>query len=140
MLKKIIFGLLACFMMVSCVVTQKGTSTASVNLQVNVDYSELEYVGEVVGESDQSYLLGIIPVGGRRNTSGAVLSQAPGAFAAALPNNRGISNALYDALQQNPDADFILPISYDSERKVMFLGNKTHYKVRAKVFRLKTTK
>ena len=140
MLKKLIIGLLASTMMFSCVVTQKGTPTASVNLQINVDYSELEYVGEAIGESDQSYLLGAIPVGGRRNTSGAVLSQVPGVLGVALPNNRGISNALYDALQQHPDADFILPVSYESERQVMFLGNKTHYKVRAKVFRLKTTK
>ena len=140
MLKKLIFGLLVSTMMFSCVVTRKGTPTAKVNLQINVDYTEFESVGEVIGESDQSYVFGVIPVGGRRNTSGFVLSQTPGTLGAVLPNNRGVSNALYDALQQNSDADFILPISYESERQVMFLGNKTHYKVRAKVFRLKTTK
>jgi hypothetical protein len=132
--KKILFSAILGSLAFSCVTTQKGTPIAPVNLQVNIDYSQLEYVGEVTGKSTQSYLFGAIPVGGRRFTSGVLSSQFGGI---AVPNNRGISNALYDALKQKPDADFILPVAYESVRYSMFFGNKTEYTVRAKVFRLK---
>lgn len=118
----------------SCVSRQKAVPVANVNVQINIDYSQLEYVGEVTGESSQSYLFGVIPVGGRRLHAGVLVPQFGGI---ALPNNRGVSNALYDALQQKPDADFIMPTSFETERHVMFLGNKTKYTVKAKVFKLK---
>ena len=51
-----------------------------------------------------------------------------------------VNNALYDALQTQPDADFVLPVSVETVKDVMFLGNKTTYTVRAKAYKIKATK
>ena len=120
----------------SCTRQFKSTPVAPVNVQVNVSMADLEYVGEVIGTSTQSYLFGILPIGGRRFHTG-VLSQ-PGFL--SIPANRGTANALYDALQSQADADFVLPVSVEQTTNVMFLGNVTTYTVRAKAYRISTTR
>ncbi len=120
----------------SCTRQFKSTPVAPVNVQVNVSMADLEYVGEVVGTSTQSYLFGVLPIGGRRFHTG-VLSQQSGFL--SIPANRGTANALYDALQSQADADFVLPVSVEQTTNVMFLGNVTTYTVRAKAYRIKTT-
>ena len=121
----------------SCTRQFKSTPVAPVNVQVNVTMDDLEYVGEITGTATQSYLFGILPIGGRRFHTG-VLSQQFGLI--QLPVNRGSSNAIYDALKSQTDADFVLPVSVEQTTNVMFLGNVTTYTVRAKAFKIKTTK
>jgi len=118
----------------SCTMNSKSVASSSLNTQVNLTMGDLEYVGEVTGSATQYYALGL-PIGGRRyytaSTGGLAI---PGAGLV----NRGMSNALYDALMQKPDADFVLPLSMESKKNVMFLGRKEMITVRAKAFRIKT--
>ena len=118
----------------SCTVSRKSTPVSTFNSQVNFTMDDLEYIGDVTGTSTQSYVLGI-PVGGRRYTVGA-LNYPAGIV--GIGANRGINNALYDALKSKPDADFILPVSFESTRNVAFLGSRVTITVRAKVFRIKS--
>jgi hypothetical protein len=133
---KILAGFVLLFAFSSCSYYQKSMVSAPLSVQVELDMDDLEYIGEVQGSSDQSYTL-FIPVGGRRFYRGQTMSQ--GILGSSnIPLNRGAQNALYDALMQKPNADFVLPFSIESVRHVMFLGSRVEYKVRAKAFRIKT--
>lgn len=135
-LNRVIYSIVVAtlFVFTSCTQQFKSTPVAPVNVQVNVTMDDLEYVGEVTGTSTQSYLFGVMPIGGRRFHTGEFTSQS--GFV-ALPQGRGVSNAMYDALQSQADADFVLPVSVEATKNVMFLGNKTTYTVRAKAYKLK---
>lgn len=129
----VITGLLA-----SCsTLTVRSTSRPTVNMQAQFNFSmeDLEYVGEVKGTATQSYLLGI-PIGGRRKHYG-VVGMAGGGLFNLYNKDRAFNNALYDALNSKPDADFILPVSMNVEKHKLFLGSKVTLSVRAKVFKLK---
>lgn len=132
----ILLSALVIFGMSSCTIHQKTIPSASINAQVNLTMSDLEYVGEVSGTSTQSYFL-FIPTGGRKYYVAATTPQS--IFGPSnVPLNRGVQNALYDALQQKPDADFVLPMSVETTRNQMFLGSKRTVTVRAKAFKIKT--
>ena len=93
----------------SCTVYQKSMNTARVNVQMNITLSDMEYVGEVNGTATQSFVLGI-PYGGRRYhypITGFVTG-TPLNLNKFITGNRGLNNAMWDALQQKPDADFLL--------------------------------
>src|SRR5436189_801840 len=88
----------------SCTVyTKTIAGMSNVETQVQFRMEDLEYIGDVSGTADQSFLLGFIPIGNRRyhvaNIGGGGI----------LPNNRLFNNALYDALMQRENADFVLP-------------------------------
>ena len=116
----------------SCTVYTKTIAGTSVETQIQFRMEDLEYIGDVSGTATQSFLFGALPIGGRRfhvaNVGGGGL----------IPNNRMINNALYDALMQREDADFVLPLSTSSVQDQMFLGNRTTLTVRAKAFRIKS--
>jgi hypothetical protein len=111
----------------------KTISGAQLDARVNFQSSDLEYVGEVNGTATQYYILGI-PYGGRRyhtaSTAGSIINTQ--AF------DRAYNNALYDALSQKPDADFVLPLSTESTTNQAFLGRKVTLNIRAKAFKIKT--
>ena len=139
-MKKAIFYLFAFIMVAgvftSCTMRQKATPLAPINAQVNFNMDDLEYIGEVTGNTVQSYVFGI-PYGGRQYHSGILLNQQPG-LGLNLPQSRGLNNALYDALMQSPDADFVLPVSYETVTEQQFLGRKVNLTVKAKAFRIKS--
>ncbi len=116
----------------SCTVYTKTIAGTSVETQVQFRMEDLEYIGDVSGTASQSFLLGIIPIGDRRNH---VANIGGGGL---IGNNRLQNNALYDALMQREDADFVLPLSTSSVRDQMFLGHRTTLTVRAKAFRIKS--
>ncbi len=116
----------------SCTVYTKTIAGTSVETQVQFRMEDLEYIGDVSGTASQSVLLGIIPIGGRRFH---VASIGGGGL---LPSGRLFNNALYDALMQRENADFVLPLSTSSVKDQMFLGNRTTLTVRAKAFRIKS--
>ncbi|HEY8400845.1 MAG TPA: hypothetical protein VIK89_06265 [Cytophagaceae bacterium] len=120
----------------SCTRRTKSTPSTNLNVQVNFNMEDLEYIGEVTGSSKQSYLFGVIPVGGRRFHTGAI-GIGNGGFLGNLSVRRGVNNALYDALMSKPDADFVLPVSYFVESDGMFLGRKDSIIIKAKAFKLK---
>jgi hypothetical protein len=123
----------------SCTTYQKSMNTAPINVQMNITMADMDYVGEVTGTATQSFVLGI-PYGGRRfyypiaEFSGA---SPLGGLNYTLLRNRGLSNAMWDALQQRPDADFLIPVSVDVKTNQEFLGSKKTYTVRAKAFKIK---
>jgi hypothetical protein len=134
MRKRNILVLFSClFLLASCTTYRKAVTTAPVNMQLNISTADLDYVGDVTGTATQNFVIGL-PYGGRRyyTTTVGFVGQS------VLPSNRGIENALYDALQQKADADFVIPFAVDEVRNHMFLGSKRTYTVRAKAFKLKT--
>lgn len=116
----------------SCTMNHKSIATSPLNTQVNLTMADLEYVGEVTGTSTQFYALGL-PIGGRRYYTASTGS----IFIPGL-QNRGYNNALYDALKQKTDADFVLPLNVERKRNVLFLGRKEIITLRAKAFRIRT--
>ncbi|NNE55143.1 MAG: hypothetical protein HKN32_03915 [Flavobacteriales bacterium] len=129
----VVVGVLATVLS-SCTIRQKAVPMAPLNAQVNFTMDDLEYIGDVTGSATQSYVLGFIPYGGRKYHVGAMIPQG---FPIIIPNNRGYNNAMYDALMQKPDADFVLPVSFEIERQQQFLGNRQMLTLRCKAFKIK---
>lgn len=121
----------------SCTIREKAIPLAPMNVQVEFEMDDLEYIGDVTGVTTQSYVFGIIPYGGRQYHRGVLLSQGT-LGGIALPQTRGVNNALYDALQEQPDADFLLPISIETTTEQQFLGRVVTLKIRAKAFKIKS--
>jgi hypothetical protein len=116
----------------SCTMHNRTTMGAPLEARVNFTSADLEYIGEVTGTSTQYYVAGI-PYGGRR-----YYTASTGGLALPVSADRGYNNALYDALGQKPDADFVLPISSESTVNQSFLGKKVTMTIRAKAFKIKT--
>ncbi|MBK7382228.1 MAG: hypothetical protein IPP83_02500 [Flavobacteriales bacterium] len=128
----ILLPLAVVVMFSSCTIYSKSIAGTSVETQIQFRMEDLEYIGDVSGTATQSFLFGVLPIGGRRfhvaNIGGGGL----------IPQDRMTNNALYDALMQREDADFVLPLSSSSVRDQMFMGNRTTLTVRAKAFRIKS--
>lgn len=116
----------------SCTVYTKSIAGTSVQTQIHFKMEDLEYIGDVSGTATQSFLFGVIPIGGRRDHVANIGGSG------IIPQDRMTNNALYDALMQREDADFVLPMSSSSVSDQMFLGNRTTLTVRAKAFRIKS--
>ncbi len=117
----------------SCTMRNKTIAGSTMDARLNFTTSDLDYVGEVSGTTVQHYVLGL-PLGGRRFHTASTGSLLGG----GVSFDRAYNNALYDALSQKPDADFVLPISSESPTDYGFLGKKVTLKVRAKAFKLKS--
>ena len=129
-MKKLIYLFVGvAFLVSSCTLTQISRPGAPVNVQVNFDMSDLDYVGEVSGTAEQHYILGL-PFGGRRYYTGVI----GGGFGL----DRAMNNAMYDALLSKPDADFILPVSIETKVTRVFLGKTKKVSVNGKAFKIKT--
>jgi hypothetical protein len=132
MKKILIFSSLALLLFVSsCTVKNKMIAGATMDARLNLTTADLEYVGDVSGTATQYYVLGI-PYGNRRLTTANT-----GGILGSISVDRAFNNALYDALSQKPDADFVLPLSSESTTSYSFLGRKVTLKVRAKAFKIK---
>ncbi|MCX6297194.1 MAG: hypothetical protein NTX97_14275 [Bacteroidetes bacterium] len=132
MKKILIFSTFALLLFVSsCTMQNKTISGAPIEARVNFVSSDLEYVGDVTGSATQYYVLGI-PYGGRKYHTAST-----GGLLSAVNFDRAYNNALYDALSQKSDADFVLPLSSESTTEYSFLGKKVTLKVRAKAFKIK---
>ena len=136
-MKKLVY-LFAGFMMFasSCTITKKTLPTASLNVQVNLDMNDLEFIGTVSGTAEQYYVLGMA-YGGRKNYAGVINTSGAG-LATLGEFDRAVNNALYDALLSKPDADFILPLAIESKEQKVFLGKTKKITVRGKAFKIKT--
>lgn len=119
----------------ACTVQKKSIPATPILTQINLEMDDLEYLGEISGTSTQSYFL-FFPYGGERY-QGAV-SELPGRGSNIKYKRRGYDNALFDALMQKPDADFLLPISMEVTSHRMFLGREEVITVRAKAFKIIT--
>lgn len=134
MKKILILGTFSLMLFVtSCTMRNKTISGAPMEARVNFTSSDLEYVGDVNGSTVQHYVFGL-PFGGRRYHTASTGSLLGG----GVSFDRAYNNALYDALNQKPDADFVLPISSETVTDYGFLGRRVTIKVRAKAFKIKT--
>jgi|GEM_PF-908711 len=133
---KLFIGVLFLGLATSCKMYYKSVPVAPIDARVNFTTADLEYLGEIQGTATQSYLLGIIPVGGRRFHYSAPGLTPSGPFNVNF-SGRGFNNAYYDALQSKPDADFVLPLGFTQEVDRMFLGRKVTINVKAKAFKIK---
>jgi hypothetical protein len=120
----------------SCTMYQKAVPITPIYAQIIIDMDDLEYIGDVTGTAEQSYILRVIPVGGRKYRQGILLPQ--GGLGIQLPQSRGSANAIYDALQQKPDADVVLPVSFETTTYYQFLGRREVLTVRFKAYRIKS--
>ena len=136
--------ILICFVCIfsSCSITRKSDKiivpSSPITTQINLDFDNLEYIGEATGKSEQTYLLGFIPIGNRTYQYASV--NTFGTLGANLPQKRGYNNALFDAIDANLFCDFILPVSYSVNVIPMFLGRKEYITVKVKSFKIKSTK
>jgi hypothetical protein len=119
----------------SCTMREKAVPLTPINAQINFEMADLEFIGDVTGTTTQEYFLNI-PYGGRLYHQGTVLGQ--GGIGITVPRNRGYNNAMYDALMSQPDADLILPVSFERTVEQQFLGRKEILTVRAKAFKIKS--
>jgi len=140
----LLIRILICFTCIfsSCSITSKSDKlivpSSPISTQINLDFDDLEYIGEATGKSEQTYLLGFIPIGNRTYQYASINSF--GSFGNHFPKKRGYNNALYDALNANLSCDFILPVSYNVNVIPMFLGRKEYISVKVKSFKIKSTK
>ncbi|HNY01691.1 MAG TPA: hypothetical protein PKG48_03850 [Bacteroidales bacterium] len=127
------------FLVTSCTVYKKTVPTSPISTQVNLTMEDLEYLGEVTGTSTQSYFL-FIPYGGDKNVyAAALMGSGRGLLNLnGLANSRGFNNALYKALMQKRDADFVMPLSMEVTTHKMFLGKEETITVTAKAYRIIT--
>lgn len=116
----------------SCTTIKKSVPTSPIHTQINITLSDLEYIGEVTGTATQNYVIGL-PIGGRKYRTGI----SSNLFNISIPINRGMNNAMYDALMTKPDADFILPIGFETTTTYAFLGRTETIKLKAKAFKIK---
>ncbi|MBL4754543.1 MAG: hypothetical protein JKY52_13230 [Flavobacteriales bacterium] len=129
-MKKLIYLFVGvAFLVSSCTVTQRSTPGAALNVQVNFDMDDLDYIGEVTGTAEQHYFLGL-PYGGRKYYAGVIGS--------GFALDRATNNAIYDALLSKPDADFILPVSVETKTSRVFLGRTKKISIRGKAFKIKS--
>ena len=134
-MKKIIYLLIGCVLLVtSCTMTSRVSPMTQVNVQINFDMDDMEYIGDVTGSAEQHYYL-TMPYGGRKYYSGQIYM--PGQFN-LVGSDRAVQNALYDALLSKPDADFIMPLSFEIKEQKVFLGSLKKITVRGKAFKIKT--
>ena len=131
--KQILFIIPLLLMLVSsCTVYKKSIPSTPIMTQINLTMADLEYLGEVTGTTTQSYAL-FIPYGGEKHHCAATLI---GGGTGMNVNSRGFNNALYKALQQKPNADFVMPLRMEVTSHKMFLGKEETITVTAKAFKI----
>jgi hypothetical protein len=132
----LLIAVLSLLIFSSCSVNRKSISSAPLNATVNFTMDDLEYLGEIQGTATQNYVLGI-PYGRTNYNYGRVLNQFMGMPVQTI-QRRVISQALYTAMSQKGNADFILPLSSETKTDFLFLGRKETVTVKAKAFRIKS--
>jgi hypothetical protein len=126
-------ALLVVLMFGSCKVYQTAAPQANVQAQLNFNLTDLEYIKDITGTATQSYVIGL-PLGGEKYRHASVSGVAGGLLNV---RGRGYNNALFNALESVPDADFVLPISYEVVSDRMFLGRQDSVIVKVKAFKMK---
>lgn len=133
-IQNILLLVLALVVLGSCSMSRMSVSSVPVKAQLNIAYSDLEFVNEVEGSSVQSYAMGL-PLGGEKFKQISMMSNI---YSTNINlRSRGVNNALVDALSKAKDIDFIIPISMNVYSDRMFLGRQDSVIVTIKTFKLK---
>lgn len=126
--------MLATLTIVSCSVHSTGISAQ--RPFINMEWEDMEYVRDVQDTTAQSYLLGVIPIGGTRFRKGSIDGNVINI--STFSRKRGMRNAIYNIIQKAPDADFFIPTYQFTKIDRMFLGRKEYVTLRVKAFRIKS--
>lgn len=135
----------------SCIgiATTKSLQNSPLNadFRFQMQWSDLEYVGEVKATANWTQYLGLLKVsnytsnitytfeGGKTFLGGGLIGNGK--------TDRLVKRALYDAIEKDPafqEADFIIPVQIKTESTRMFLGAKKVQTVKAKLYKLKENK
>ncbi len=122
-------------------------SPLNADFRFQMQWSDLEYVGEVKATANWTQYLGVLKVsnytsnikytfeGGKTFLGGGLLGSGK--------TDMLVKRALYDAIEKDPalqEADFIIPVQTKTETTKMFLGTKKVQTVKAKLYKLKENK
>jgi hypothetical protein len=122
-------------------------SPLNADFRFQMQWSDLEYVGEVKATANWTQYLGLLKVsnytsnitytfeGGKTFLGGGLLGNGK--------TDMLVKRALYDAIEKDPalqEADFIIPVQTKTETTRMFLGAKKVQTVKAKLYKLKENK
>jgi hypothetical protein len=122
-------------------------SPLNADFRFQMQWSDLEYVGEVKATANWTQYLGVLKVsnytsnikytfeGGKTFLGGGLLGNGK--------TDQLVKRALYDAIEKDPalqEADFIIPVQTKTESTRMFLGAKKVQTVKAKLYKLKENK
>ena len=122
-------------------------SPLNADFRFQMQWSDLEYVGEVKATANWTQYLGVLKVsnytsnitytfeGGKTFLGGGLIGNGK--------TDRLVKRALYDAIEKDPalqEADFIIPVQTKTETTRMFLGAKKVQTVKAKLYKLKENK
>ena len=141
-----LFILGAIFVFSSCKIGQfnhKAVTTTSFTPQqvrLNLTMNDFEYLGESeIYVSEKTYL-GIFTTvdsinGGRKEIHYKKFTKLQGN--PVIKINRKLRQATYKVVEQYPEADYFVLVSYTKEVKRMFLGSKKTYKAVIKAYKLK---
>lgn len=130
-----------------CSSTARSLSDPGENLNVNMQ--DIEILGTVEGEAEVTMVLGIIPIGtngtlgtfeGRPAAAPSVLANIVGSITGSGGGGMWFaqSQAIYDALSKNPEADIIIYPKYNTKAmRVPILFSKYKVKVHGTAAKIK---
>ncbi|MFN3405580.1 MAG: hypothetical protein ACK40G_15890 [Cytophagaceae bacterium] len=109
------------------------------DFSVRLYWSDFVYIGEVTGTvSYTEYLGGIRVYDDARYNNYSLRTVMTFNGRNFMPiGGRSIQRALYDATEQYPDMEFLIPTQIKTEVNSMFLGRKVTQTVKAKAYKLK---
>lgn len=133
MIMRAIFFVSMLVLFTSCFMQKSVAPSASLNVQLNLSYNDMEYIADTVIKVKQSYVLGL-PYGGKRYKIGQLIMQDN--FPHYIKRSRSFNRALFEVLNAYPDADFVLPVNYRVDKHIMFLGREEELILKLKLLKM----
>ena len=133
MIMRGIFFILMLVLLTSCFMQKSVAPSASLNVQLNLSYNDMEYIADTIIKVKQSYVLGL-PYGGKRYKIGQLVLQDN--FPNYIKKSRPFNRAIFEALNAYPDADFVLPVNYRVDKYMMFLGREEELTLKLKLLKI----
>ncbi len=128
-----LFFILTSMLLSACYMQKSVAPSTSLNIQLNLSFSDMEYIADTVIKVKQSYILGL-PYGGERYKIGQLVLQ--NSTPSYIKRNRAFNRAIFEALNAYPDADFVLPVNYKLEKHIMFLGREEELTLKLKLLKM----
>lgn len=133
MIMRGIIFILMLVLLTSCIMQKSVAPSASLNVQLNLSFNDMEYIADTVIKVKQSYVLGL-PYGGKRYKIGQLVMQDN--FPHYIKRSRTFNRAIFEALNAYPDADFVLPVNYRVDKHMMFLGREEELTLKLKLLKM----
>jgi len=135
---------IVCFAAVlsSCSIAKRSSFTPD-RTELNLNMSDLEYLGEIEVTVDYNQYLGVfkkigaingIPYDGKKID---YAKHSAAIFGGGVIPDTILSRALPKVFETFPGADYIIIVGQQKEREVLFLGSENSVKARVKAYTLK---